>query len=110
MWETNSLWFEVAMVSIGIALGHILLGHFEERTPRSKKLVKYLFALVLIVSISFFFGRLAAIITYVILFIPVIYVHLILLPRKGINGWTGEPKSKYYEYRKWSKDIFNTKN
>ena len=38
--------------------------------------------------------------------IPVIYVHAVLLPRKGINGWTGEPKSTYYDFRGWSKDIF----
>ncbi len=39
-------------------------------------------------------------------FIPVIYIHGFYLPRKGINGWTGEPKSKYYEFRKWDKNIF----
>jgi hypothetical protein len=33
-----------------------------------------------------------------------------MLPKKGINGWTGEPKSKYYEYRKWDKDIFKKIN
>jgi hypothetical protein len=39
-------------------------------------------------------------------FIPVLYIHVILLPKKGINGWTGEPKSRYYDFRKWNKDIF----
>jgi hypothetical protein len=40
--------------------------------------------------------------------IPLIYIHGYVLPRKkGINGWTGEPKSKYYEFRKWDKDIFS---
>jgi len=24
-----------------------------------------------------------------------------------INGWTGEPKSKYYEFRGWDKPIVN---
>jgi hypothetical protein len=34
-----------------------------------------------------------------------------LLPKKGINGWTGEPKSKYYDFRGWDKNIFgNDKN
>jgi len=34
-------------------------------------------------------------------------VHGYILPRKkGINGWTGEPKSKYYEFRGWDKNIF----
>jgi hypothetical protein len=45
-----------------------------------------------------------------ILIFPVIYVHGYYLPkRKGINGWTGEPKSKYYEFRNWDKDIFSKK-
>lgn len=39
--------------------------------------------------------------------IPVIYVHAVLLLRKGINGWKGEPKGKYYEFRGWwNKNIF----
>lgn len=106
MWETDSLWFEIAIVSTTIALGHILLGHFEERTPKERKLFKYLMALILVVGLSIFFGRTVALTVYAILYIPVLYIHLILLPKKGINGWTGEPKSKYYEYRKWNKDIF----
>ncbi len=27
--------------------------------------------------------------------------------KKGINGWTGEPKGRYYEFRKWDKNIFS---
>jgi len=39
--------------------------------------------------------------------IPLVYVHGYVLPRrKGINGWTGEPKSRYYEFRGWDKNIF----
>ena len=40
--------------------------------------------------------------------IPVAYIHGIVLPKKGINGWTGEPKSKYYDMRGWNKNIFGT--
>jgi len=39
-------------------------------------------------------------------FLPVLYVHGFYLPKKGINGWTGEPKEKYYEFRGWNKDVF----
>lgn len=106
MWETNSLWFEVAVVSTTIALGHIFLGHFEERTPRLRKFLKYLASLSLLIGMSLFFGRTVALTIYCLFFIPVLYIHMVLLPRKGINGWTGEPKSKYYDYRKWDKDIF----
>jgi hypothetical protein len=39
--------------------------------------------------------------------IPLLYIHGYYLPRKkGINGWTGEPKSRYYEFRGWDKNIF----
>jgi hypothetical protein len=111
MWNSNTLWFEITIVSILFLLGHIYLGHFEERSPKWRKLVKYLVTIIVIVSISVFFGRPAALIVLGLSFIPVIYVHAVLLPKKGINGWTGEPKSKYYEFRKWSKDIFGeTKN
>ncbi|MFN6943619.1 MAG: hypothetical protein ACK4ND_01625 [Cytophagaceae bacterium] len=106
MWQTDSLWLEVAIVSASIALGHIFLGHFEERTPRIRKFFKYIFALALVLSLSILVGRVVALVVYALLFLPVLYIHLVLLPKKGINGWTGEPKEKYYEYRKWNKDIF----
>ena len=38
--------------------------------------------------------------------LQVIYVHGVLLPGKGINGLTGEPKGKYCNFRGWDKDIF----
>jgi hypothetical protein len=110
MWETESLWFEIAIVSITIALGHILLGHFEERTPRIRKLFKYLLSLIVVIGLSLYFGRAIAFTVYGLFFVPVLYIHVIMLPKKGINGWTGEPKSKYYEYRKWDKDIFKKIN
>jgi hypothetical protein len=41
------------------------------------------------------------------LVLPIIYIHGYILPRKyGINGWTGEPKSKYYKFRGWDMNIF----
>jgi hypothetical protein len=110
MWNTDSLWVEVAVVSIIFALGNMLFGHFEERSPRWRKVFKYLVTLFVIISISVFFGRIYSLSLLGFMFIPVIYVHGILLPKKGINGWTGEPKDKYYEFRGWKKDIFSTKN
>jgi hypothetical protein len=107
MWNTNTLWFEVAIVSIFFLFGHIFLGHFEERSPKWRKVIKYFITLVIIISISVFFGRAIAFVILGLALIPVIYIHSVLLPKKGINGWTGEPKSKYYEFRGWDKNIFN---
>ncbi len=109
MWNTNTLWFEITIVSILFLLGNIFLGHFEERSPRWRKLLKFLITLPIILSISIFFGRTTALILLGLTIIPILYVHGVLLPRKGINGWTGEPKSKYYDFRGWDKNIFNEK-
>jgi len=109
MWNTDSLWFEIAIVTILILLGHIFLGHFEERSPKWRKLAKWLATVIIIVTLSIFFGRTVAFMILGLALIPVVYVHAILLPKKGINGWTGEPKSKYYEFRGWSKNIFGEK-
>ncbi len=108
MWSTESLWFEIAIVSIIFAIGNMVMGHFEEQTPKIRRVGKYLLMLSMICGISVVFGRAAAMTTLGLLLLPVLYVHGYYLPkRKGINGWTGEPKSKYYEFRGWNKDIFS---
>ena len=107
MWSTDSLWFEIAIVSIIYAVGNITFGHFEERTPKVRRLGKYLLTILFICGLSVYFGRSVALIVLSTFLLPVLYVHAYYLPRKkGINGWTGEPKSKYYEFRGWDKDIF----
>ncbi len=108
MWTTESLWFEIAIVSIIFAIGNMVMGHFEEQTPKIRRVGKYLLTLLLICGISVAFSRTASMITLSLFLLPVAYVHLYYLPKKkGINGWTGEPKSKYYEFRNWNKDIFS---
>jgi hypothetical protein len=107
MLATNTLWFEIAVVSIIYALGNILMGHFEEQTPKIRRVSKYLMTLLIVCGISFYFGRETSMVLLSIFIIPLLYIHAYYLPKKkGINGWTGEPKSKYYEFRKWDKDIF----
>jgi hypothetical protein len=108
MWTTETLWLEIAVVSVIYALGNILMGHFEEQTPKIRRIGKYLLTLLLICCISMYFGRTTSMILLSLFIIPLLYVHGYYLPKnKGINGWTGEPKSKYYEFRKWDKDIFS---
>jgi hypothetical protein len=108
MWNINTLWFEVSVVTIFFLLGHIYLGHFEERSPKWRKLVKYLVTLAVMISLSVFFGRTVALTVLGLSIIPIVYIHGVVLPKKGINGWTGEPKSKYYDFRGWDKNIFDT--
>ena len=108
MWSTESLWFEIAIVSIIFAIGNMTMGHFEEQTPKIRRVGKYLLFLLLVCGISVAFGRSVSMILLSAFFLPLLYIHVYYLPRKkGINGWTGEPKSKYYDFRKWNKDIFS---
>jgi hypothetical protein len=108
MWSTDSLWFEIAIVSMIFAVGNMVMGHFEERTPKYRRVGKYLLVLLLICGISVLFGRAIAMMVLGVSILPILYIHAYYLPRKkGINGWTGEPKRRYYEFRKWDKDIFS---
>lgn len=103
MWNINSLWFEVSVVSTLTALGTIFFGHFEEHTPKWRKVVK-LFVFILITAlISSAVGRIWAFVFLGIVLLAVLYIHAVWLPSKGINGWTGEPKDKYYALRRWKK-------
>ena len=111
MWITESLWFEIAIVSIIYALGNILMGHFEEQTPKFRRVSKYLLTILVVCFFSVYFGRTTAMIFLSLFIIPLLYIHGFYLPKKkGINGWTGEPKSKYYEFREWDKNIFSKDN
>jgi hypothetical protein len=106
MWNTDTFWLEVSVVTLFFLIGNIFLGHFEERSLKWKKLVKYIVILTVILCISTYVGRVYAFTLLGLILLPVIYVHGILLPKKGINGWRGEPKSKYYDFRGWDKNIF----
>jgi MFS superfamily sulfate permease-like transporter len=95
--------FEIAIISTLVVIGNIFMGHFEEMTPKWKKLLKFIIYTTLLCLISYFFGRMWFYISFGILFSFVIFIHAWWLPKKGINGWTGEPKEKYYKLRGWKK-------
>lgn len=109
MWATTSIWFDLFIFSVFLLFGQILFGHFEERTPVWRKLLKTAILLLVLTGITILFGRTAAFAVLGLSLIPLFVVHGILLPKKGINGWTGEPKALYYEFRGWDKDIFKVK-
>ena len=107
MWTTESLWFEVAIVSIIYAIGNMTFGHFEEQTSKLRRVGKYILTLVIVILVSVYIGRTVAMTILGSFIIPFLYIHGYFLPRKkGINGWTGEPKSRYYDFRGWDKNIF----
>lgn len=94
-------WFEIAIISSIFAFGNIFFGHFEELTPKPRKVAKIILFWGLSVAISAFFGR-----TWFYMFLAILtgvflVVHGWYLPKMGINGFTGEPKERYYQFRGW---------
>ncbi len=98
------MWFEVAMVMTIFAFGNIFFGHFEERTPKWRRALKIPLIVGLVLAVSAALGRAWAMgILVVAGVVPFVVVHLWWLPKHGINGWTGEPKEKYYKLRGWDR-------
>lgn len=97
----SPLWFEVAVCTSIFAAGSILFGHFEEGTPRWRRLLKMAIFTGVLVSISARFGRAWFWRTLLAMSLLPAVIHLWWLPRHGINGWTGEPRDRYRALRGW---------
>src|SRR5215475_5516693 len=92
---------DITIVAVLLVIGNILFRHFEPRTPLWRRLLKIFVALAITAVISYYFGRTGVIVAIGIAMLPVIYIHGIWLPRHGVNGWTGEPRERYYALRGW---------
>jgi len=97
------MWFEIAIMAFLFAVGHIFFGHWEIYTPKWRKFLKLVIFIGLTILITHYTGRKGFFIFLGIISLLVILIHAWWLPKKGINGWTGEPKEKYYELRGWKK-------
>ena len=96
MWSTRTVWFDIAVVMSVFAVGNILFGHFEEHKPKALRLLKVGLVVGLTAALSYLGRRWVAYELIGALGLWAVYVHAWWLPRHGINGWTGEPKEKYY--------------
>jgi hypothetical protein len=96
-----NVWIDVAVMASLFAVGNILFGHFEERTPKWRRVLKFFLLTATIALISSTAGRGWSIGLVSALLTVVLVIHGWWLPRKGINGFTGEPKEKYYALRGW---------
>jgi len=97
MWNTQSAWFDVAIVMSIFAVGNILFGHFEEHRSKARRLFKVVVLVGITAALSSAGWRWAAYAVIGALGLMACYVHLWWLPSHGINGFTGEPRAKYYE-------------
>jgi hypothetical protein len=91
------MWMAVAITALIFAIGNIYFGHFEERKPRWKRVMKIVIVTGAVAALSSTFGTLWGLVPVALMLIVAVIVHGWWLPHHGINGITGEPKEKYYE-------------
>lgn len=94
MWTTESLWFEIAIVSIIYAIGNIIFGHFEEQTPKLRRVGKYILTLIIIIAISLYFGRSTAMIILGAFLIPVVYSWFLFAEEKRYQWIDGRTEKQ----------------
>ncbi len=101
--STNTLWFEIAfMATLTLPSDTGLLGHFEETNPQmAKSCETVVLSLGTAVLISATLGRMWFFGLLGIVSMALLYIHIWWLPSHGVNGWSGEPKDKYYKLRGW---------
>jgi hypothetical protein len=99
------MWMEVAIAAGIFAVGNILFGHFEAGVPKWKRVAKFFMIVGLVGLVSTYAGRNYAFILIGVVLLAVAAIHGWWLPKHGINGWTGEPKEKYYELRGWKRKV-----
>lgn len=94
-------WFELAVIFGITAIGSVFFGHFEERTPKWRRVTKTLLLGGGSVVVSATAGREWFFAMLGVAVVAVIVIHAWWLPKHGINGWTAEPREKYYALRGW---------
>jgi hypothetical protein len=96
MWDTNTHWFDVSVAMTVFMLGQLGFGRFVEYQSRWRRLLKTLLGAGLLVATSSWAGRAWMYVLLALIVTGVGVVHAWWLPRKGVNGWTAEPRARYY--------------
>src|SRR4051812_35306629 len=98
------MFLDVAAVAGFLAFGNVLFRPLDPFLPLSRRVLKTFAALTVTALLSYAFGHTGVLVAFGLTMVPLLYIHAIWLPRNGVNGWTGEPKEKYYALRGWSVD------
>jgi hypothetical protein len=98
------MWMAVAITAIIFAIGNILFGHFEEKTPKLRRVTKVVLVLGMVAALLARFGPTWGLFPIALMLVAFVVFHLWWLPHHyGIDGLTAEPKEKYYELRGWNR-------
>jgi hypothetical protein len=99
VWHTDTYWFDVALIATIFAVGNILLGHFEAHRSPLWRLLKLAVGAPLLVALSAGAGRSWLYVAIALWFVAVAVIHGWWLPKHGVNGWTAEPRERYFALR-----------
>ena len=97
MWNTETYWFDLALILGIFAVGNILLGHFEEHKPKWLRLLKVGVFIGVALGFSALQMRWLTYLVIALFTMGAAYIHLVWLPGRGIDGWTGQPRQKYLQ-------------
>ena len=95
MWTTDTRWFDVAAFSTLWVILLFVFGHFEQHKPAWRRLTKFAVLLVLFLVLAATAGRLVAYGVLGLLLVAGASLHFAVLSRRGIDGWTGEPRDRF---------------
>lgn len=98
---SSPYWFELAVVFGLAGIGNILFSGFAQHEPKWRRLAKMFVGAAVAVLVSAGAGRAWFFVLLGAVALAVVVIHGWWLPRHGINGWTAEPKEKYFALRGW---------
>jgi hypothetical protein len=93
----------LVLMALLLAAGNLVFWRFDPRQPLWRRILKVILTLAVTAAVSRFLGRVAVLVWFAIVILPIVFIHAVWLPRHGINGWTAEPRDKYYALRGWTK-------
>jgi len=89
------------LMALLLAVGNIFFWRFDPRQPLWRRILKVIVTLAVTAAVARYFGTVGIIVWFAMVILPIVYIHGIWLPRHGVNGWTAEPRDKYYALRGW---------
>lgn len=95
------MWFELFLASLVIAVGSIVFGHFEERTPKWRRLLKLGMLLGVTAALAATAGRPWALGFVFGLTALGSGIHFWWCHKHGIHPLSAQPRDKYYALRGW---------
>jgi len=87
--------FDVAVAASFLMLGHLFFGRFSEYQSRWRRLLKSVLSVAIIAGTSALCGR-SWMWAVFGASLGVLLIHGWWLPRQGVNGWTAEPRERYF--------------